>query len=112
MAEHSPSPISPSRRSPSCSTPLRPGCFISFGQARPTGLWRTSTSRGFLFTKPAGIATLFFGISLIIAIVAVEAACLMAIGFGRAQGVTLNAQRAQVRRDARAEGTAAVSFPR
>jgi hypothetical protein len=36
----------------------------------------------------------------------------MAIGFGRAQGVTLNAQRAQVRRDARAEGAAAVSFPR
>ena len=48
----------------------------------------------FFFTKPAGIATLFFGISLIVAIVAVEAACLMAIGFGRAQGVTLNARSA------------------
>ena len=48
----------------------------------------------FFFTKPVGIATLFFGISLIVAIVAVEAACLMAIGFGRAQGVTLNARSA------------------
>ncbi len=48
----------------------------------------------FFFTKPAGIATLFFGISLIVAIVAVEAACLMAIGFGRAHGVTLTARGA------------------
>ena len=48
----------------------------------------------FFFTTPAGIVTLLLGTSLIVAITAVEAACLMAIDFGRAQGVTLNARSA------------------
>ena len=45
-----------------------------------------------LVHEAGGHRDLVFGISLIVAIVAVEAACLMAIGFGRAQGVTLNAR--------------------
>ena len=48
----------------------------------------------FFFTTPAGIVTLLLGTSLIVAITAVETACLMAIDYGRAQGVTLNAPSA------------------
>jgi len=48
----------------------------------------------FFFTTPAGIVTLILGGSLIIAITAVEAACLMAVGLGSKQGVTLNARSA------------------
>ena len=48
----------------------------------------------FFFTTPAGINTLILGAALIAAITAVEAACLMAIGVGMTQGVTLNASSA------------------
>src|SRR4051812_2469799 len=48
----------------------------------------------FFFTKPAGIATLILGGSLIVAVTAVEAACLMAVGLGSTQDVTLNARSA------------------
>ena len=45
----------------------------------------------FFLTTPAGIATLVLGSTLIAAIMALQAACLMAIGLGSAQGVVLNA---------------------
>ncbi len=48
----------------------------------------------FFLTTPAGIATLILGISLMVAITAVEASCLMAVGFGLDKGVTLNARSA------------------
>ena len=48
----------------------------------------------FFVTTPAGIATLILGASVIAAITAVEAACLMAIGLGTVQGVTLDAKGA------------------
>jgi len=48
----------------------------------------------FFFTTPAGIATLILGGSLIVAITALETACLMAVGLGLKQGVTLNARTA------------------
>ena len=48
----------------------------------------------FFFTTPVGILTLICGGSVIIAITAVEAACLMAVGLGTTQGVTLNARSA------------------
>lgn len=48
----------------------------------------------FFLTTPAGIATLILGGSLIAAITALETACLMAIGRGLAQRVTLDAKGA------------------
>jgi glycerophosphoryl diester phosphodiesterase len=45
----------------------------------------------FFFTTPAGIVTLLLGASLLVSITAVENACLMAVGFARAHGVTLEA---------------------
>jgi glycerophosphoryl diester phosphodiesterase len=48
----------------------------------------------FFLTTPAGIATLILGVSLIVAITAVEASCLMAVGLGLEHGVTLNARSA------------------
>ena len=45
----------------------------------------------FFLTTPAGIATLILGATLITAIAALQAACLMAIGLGSAQGLALNA---------------------
>lgn len=48
----------------------------------------------FFFTTPVGIATLVLGASLIAAITALEAACLMAIGLGTARGVALNGRSA------------------
>src|SRR4051812_48215417 len=45
----------------------------------------------FFITTPAGIATLLLGASLFVAITAVENACLMAVGFARAHGITLEA---------------------
>ena len=48
----------------------------------------------FFLTTPAGIATLVLGATLIAAIIALQAACLMAIGLGSAQGVALNATSA------------------
>src|SRR6476620_7248696 len=48
----------------------------------------------FFFTTPVGIITLILGGSLIVAITAVETACLMAVGVGMTQGVTLNASSA------------------
>jgi len=48
----------------------------------------------FFFTTPAGIATLILGGSLIVAITAIETACLMAVGFGLTQGVTFNTRSA------------------
>jgi glycerophosphoryl diester phosphodiesterase len=48
----------------------------------------------FFFTTPAGIVTLILGGALIIAITAVETSCLIAIGLGLKQGVTLNARAA------------------
>lgn len=48
----------------------------------------------FFFTTPAGIATLILGASLMAAITALETACLMAVGLGTAQGVTLDARGA------------------
>jgi glycerophosphoryl diester phosphodiesterase len=48
----------------------------------------------YFFTTPAGIATLTLGGSLIVAITAIEIACLMAIALGRSHGVTLRARDA------------------
>ena len=48
----------------------------------------------FFFTTPVGIITLILGGSLIVAITALETACLMAVGMGRTQGATLNARTA------------------
>jgi glycerophosphoryl diester phosphodiesterase len=82
--------------------------LIAFAILMPTTTWllywlRSGTSDRvvadvdialFFFTTPAGIVTLILGGSLIIAITAIEAACLMAVGLGTAQGVTLNARSA------------------
>ena len=48
----------------------------------PTGLWRTSTSRCSFSRLLRESRRLILGGSLIVAITAVEAACLMAVGFG------------------------------
>jgi glycerophosphoryl diester phosphodiesterase len=48
----------------------------------------------FFLTTPAGIVSLILGASLLLAITALELACLMAIGFGNAQGQTLSARGA------------------
>jgi glycerophosphoryl diester phosphodiesterase len=48
----------------------------------------------FFLTTPAGIVTLILGGSLIIAITAVEASCLMAVAVGQSQGVRLNGRGA------------------
>ena len=48
----------------------------------------------FFLTTPAGIATLVLGGSLLAAITAIEVACLMAIGLGTTQSVSLNARSA------------------
>ena len=48
----------------------------------------------FFLTTPAGIVTLILGASLIAAITALETACLMAIGLGVAQRVTLDGKGA------------------
>jgi glycerophosphoryl diester phosphodiesterase len=80
--------------------------LIAFAILMPTTTWllywlRSGTSDRvvadvdialFFFTTPAGILTLIPGGSLIVAITAVEAACLMAVGLGTMQGVTLNAK--------------------
>src|SRR6185369_14127867 len=82
--------------------------LIAFAILMPTTTWllywlRSGTSDRvvadvdialFFFTTPAGILTLILGGSLIIAITAIETACLMAVGLGSAQGVTLNARSA------------------
>lgn len=48
----------------------------------------------FFFTTPSGIATLVFGASLILAITAIQSACLMAIGLSMTQGESLNVKSA------------------
>ena len=48
----------------------------------------------FFLTTPAGIVTLILGGSLFVAITAVEASCLMAVGVGQSQGVRLNGRGA------------------
>ena len=48
----------------------------------------------FFLTTPTGIVTLILGGSLIVAITAVEASCLMAVGVGQSQGVSLNGRGA------------------
>jgi glycerophosphoryl diester phosphodiesterase len=48
----------------------------------------------FFLTTPTGIVTLILGGSLIVAITAVEASCLMAVGVGQSQGVRLNGRGA------------------
>jgi len=48
----------------------------------------------FLLTSPWGIASLLLGASLLVAISAVETACLMAIGVGAANDVTIDARTA------------------
>lgn len=48
----------------------------------------------FFFTTPAGITTLVLGASLITAITALEAACLMAVGMGTTQNLNLNGMSA------------------
>ena len=48
----------------------------------------------FFVTNPAGVATLIVGLSLIVAITGLEAACLMAIGVEAAQGRHLDARSA------------------
>ena len=48
----------------------------------------------FFVTNPAGVATLIVGLSLIVAITGLEAACLMAIGIEAAQGRHLDARSA------------------
>jgi len=48
----------------------------------------------FFLTTPTGIVTLILGGSLFVAITAVEATCLMAIGLGQSQGVRLNGRGA------------------
>lgn len=45
----------------------------------------------FFITTPAGIVALLLGTSLFVSITAVENACLMAVGFARANGITLEA---------------------
>lgn len=48
----------------------------------------------FFLTTPIGIVTLILGGSLLIAITAVEASCLMAVAVGQSQGVSLNGRGA------------------
>ena len=48
----------------------------------------------FFLTTPSGLVTLILGGSLIVAITAVEASCLMAVGVGQSQGVSLNGRGA------------------
>jgi glycerophosphoryl diester phosphodiesterase len=48
----------------------------------------------FFLTTPVGILTLLLGGSLLVAITAVEASCLMAVGVGQSQGVGLNGRGA------------------
>src|SRR6516162_1801313 len=48
----------------------------------------------FLLTSPWGIASLLIGASLLVAISAVETACLMAIGLGAAHDVTVDGRTA------------------
>jgi glycerophosphoryl diester phosphodiesterase len=48
----------------------------------------------FFLTTPTGITTLILGSSLFIAITAIEAACLMAIGLSSARGATINVRGA------------------
>ena len=48
----------------------------------------------FFLTTPAGLVTLILGGSLLVAITAVEASCLMAVGVGQSQGVGLNGRGA------------------
>ena len=48
----------------------------------------------FFLTTPSGLVTLILGGSLIVAITAVEASCLMAVGVGQSQGVGLNGRGA------------------
>jgi glycerophosphoryl diester phosphodiesterase len=82
--------------------------LIAFAMLMPATTWllywlRSGTSDRvvadveiamFFFTTPVGIITLILGGSLIVAITAVETACLMAVGVGMTQGVTLNARSA------------------
>jgi len=48
----------------------------------------------FFLTTPSGLVTLILGGSLLVAITAVEASCLMAVGVGQSQGVSLNGRGA------------------
>src|SRR5678815_638717 len=48
----------------------------------------------FFITTPAGIVTLIVGTSMILAITALEIACLMGISLGNAKGVRLNTRSA------------------
>ena len=48
----------------------------------------------FFLTTPAGIVSLILGASLIVAITALETACLMVIAFGGAHGKVLSARSA------------------
>jgi glycerophosphoryl diester phosphodiesterase len=82
--------------------------LIAFALLMPAATWllywfRSGTSDRvvadvdialFFFTTPAGIATLIFGGSLIVAITAIEAACLMAVGLGSTMDVTLDGRTA------------------
>src|SRR5262245_34205902 len=48
----------------------------------------------FFLTTPTGMVTLILGASLLVAITAVEASCLMAVGVGQSEGVRLNGRGA------------------
>jgi glycerophosphoryl diester phosphodiesterase len=79
--------------------------LLAFAVLTPTASWLIYWLRGgtsdrviadvdiawFFITTPAGIVTLLVGASLFVSITAVENACLMAVGFARAHGITLEA---------------------
>jgi len=79
--------------------------LLAFALLTPTASWLIYFLRGgtsdrviadvdiayFFLTTPAGIVTLLLGASLLVSITAVENACLMAVGFARAHGITLEA---------------------
>jgi glycerophosphoryl diester phosphodiesterase len=79
--------------------------LLAFALLMPAASWLIYLLRGgtsdrviadvdiawFFITTPAGIVTLLLGASLFVSITAVENACLMAVGFGRAHSITLEA---------------------
>ena len=79
--------------------------LLAFALLMPAASWLIYLLRGgtsdrviadvdiawFFITTPAGIVTLLLGASLFVSITAVENACLMAVGFARAHGITLEA---------------------
>src|SRR6185503_2040502 len=79
--------------------------LLAFALLTPTASWLIYFLRGgtsdrviadvdiayFFLTTPAGIVTLLLGASLLVSITAVENASLMAVGFARAHGITLEA---------------------